>query len=96
MERYGNLSKNSGVLGCEIGEDFIKVLFADGLYLYNYAVTGKSDVDTMKTLAASGRGLSSYISRHVGNRYAAKSQVTRVPARPWQTSKRVRTGPSRP
>jgi hypothetical protein len=73
MERYQNLSGNSGVLAYEIGGDFIKVQFKDGsIYLYNYASTGQQDVETMKSLATNGSGLNSFISRYVRKAFAAK------------------------
>ena len=73
MKPYKNLSGNSGVAAYEIGEDFIKVKFRDGdVYLYNYSVTGMDNVERMKKLAAEGKGLSTFISRHVKDDYASK------------------------
>ena len=73
MKRYKNLSGNSGVLAYETGEDYIKVKFRDGdVYLYNYTVTGRDNVERMKELAEEGRGLSTFISRYVRDRYAEK------------------------
>ena len=73
MKRYKNLSGNSGGLAYEIGEDFIKVKFRDGgVYLYNYHRTGRDKVERMKELAEEGRGLSTFISRYVKERYAEK------------------------
>ncbi|WII73331.1 hypothetical protein QJS83_05540 [Bdellovibrio sp. 22V] len=71
--RYKNRSGNSGVVAYETGEDSISVTFVDGkVYVYNYAVTGKDEVETMKRLAQAGRGLSTYISTVVRTRYAQK------------------------
>jgi hypothetical protein len=73
MERYKNISGDSGVVAYETGEDHIKVKFIDGaVYLYTNTVTGQQHINRMKKLAAKGIGLSAYISRHVRNRYAAK------------------------
>ena len=73
MEHYRNLNGDSGVSAYEIGGDFIKVEFKDGsLYLYNYEKTDQQNVEYMKTLAISGSGLNSFISRTVRKAYAAK------------------------
>jgi hypothetical protein len=75
MKRYGNLSGNSGVMSYEDGADFIKVRFIDGaVYLYTCASTGRRHVETMKRLAHAGAGLSTYISRHIREAYAARLQ----------------------
>jgi len=74
MVRYKNLEGNSGVIAYEAGEDFIKIQFAGGvIYLYNNKVTGKHNIERMKSLAAKGRGLSTYISTIVKEHYAFKS-----------------------
>jgi hypothetical protein len=74
MVRYKNLEGNSGVLAYETGDDFIKVQFIGGVvYLYNSKVTGKHNIERMKSLAVRGRGLSTYISAVVKDRYAFKS-----------------------
>jgi hypothetical protein len=73
MKRYRNRGGNSGVKGYEIGNAFIKVLFANGeVYLYDYISTGKDHVEKMKILAQAGKGLSTYISRHVKENFADK------------------------
>lgn len=73
MQHYRNLGGDSGVSAYEITSDSITVQFKDGaVYLYNYTSTGKNDVETMKSLAGSGRGLNSFISTTVRKRYAAK------------------------
>jgi len=70
MERYLNLSGDSGVGGYKIGVDYILVQFHTGMfYRYSYARAGRHHVERMKILAAAGRGLSTYISRHVYDRY---------------------------
>jgi len=71
-ERYGDVSGKSGIAEYEIGDDFIRIWFADGQgYEYNSIKPGQEHVDEMKRLAASGRGLTSYINKHV-NRYARR------------------------
>jgi hypothetical protein len=73
MERYKNLSRNSGVVAYEIGRDSVTVKFQDGAtYLYTYASAGESNVEQMKVLAVTGRGLSTFIARHARMAYAAK------------------------
>jgi hypothetical protein len=74
MVRYKNLDGHSGVLAYEVGRDFIKVQFAGGVvYLYTNKITGRGDVEHMKVLAVRGRGLSTFISTTVKDRYAFKS-----------------------
>ena len=71
MERYRNLSGNSGVQAYEILHDAILVHFAGSarVYRYSHASAGRHHVAEMKRLAIAGRGLSTYISRHVHDRY---------------------------
>ena len=66
MRPYANHHGKTGVVEYEITNDSIEVLFDHGkrTYIYNNSVTGKHHVDTMKELAASGRGLSTYIAQH--------------------------------
>lgn len=72
MKRYRNLSGNSGVVAYQLGPDSIDVKFQDGrIYLYTYASAGSVHVETMKRLAADGRGLCTYISRNVREAYAS-------------------------
>jgi hypothetical protein len=73
MKPYKNLQGGSGVRAWEAGRDYIKIGFVGGdVYLYTDAVTGRAHVDRMKQLAKEGRGLSTYISRYVRERYAEK------------------------
>lgn len=70
MERYKNITGNSGVTAYGIGEDSISVEFGhDTLYLYTYASTGKRSIEKMKRLATDGKGLSTYISRYVKDKF---------------------------
>ena len=73
LHRYPDHSERSGVVAYAARRDAIAVEFVDGrVYLYNYAVPGRQHVERMKSLAAEGSGLSSYISRHIGKRFAAR------------------------
>jgi hypothetical protein len=74
LTRYGNRAGNSGVVAYEIRRGGIRVEFVDGrIYTYTYRSAGRENVECMKFLARSGRGLSGFISTHVKDRYAARS-----------------------
>ena len=71
MPAYRNFGLDSGVVAYDLGVDWIKVTFKDGsAYLYNYAVTGRHNVEQMKRLAETGQGLNAFINRTVRKRYA--------------------------
>lgn len=75
MTPYGNLSGNSNVASYAIAEDSIHVVFKSGAhrnYLYNHVRPGKEMVEKMKTLAAQGYGLNSYIATTVKSSFARK------------------------
>lgn len=73
MEHYKNLGGNSGALTYRIEDEAIVVRFREGgSYRYDYAAPGKGDVEAMKQLALAGRGLCTYINKHVRDRYSAK------------------------
>lgn len=75
MQRYRNLSGDSGVVAYEIGRDSINVMFKDGwTYLYTYASAGPFQIEKMKKLAVAGQGLCRYIVKYVHESYAAKRQ----------------------
>ena len=70
MQRYRNTSGASGVEAYQIQAQAIIVRFRGGAtYRYTYAVTGRHEVETMKALALAGRGLSTFISTQVGQRF---------------------------
>jgi hypothetical protein len=71
MQRYRNLAGDSGVVAYAIAPTSIRVKFvgSDRIYEYSHASAGKTHVDAMKRLAQAGRGLSTYISRHVADDY---------------------------
>jgi hypothetical protein len=65
MQPYMNLSGDSGVRAYEVGPNFIRVQFQNGdPYRYTYESAGRDNVERMKQLAASGKGLSTFISQH--------------------------------
>lgn len=73
MERYLNLSGNSGVVAFEIQPGSIVVEFSEGgIYLYDEGRPGATDVAAMQSLARDGRGLSTFISQVVRENYSKK------------------------
>ncbi|AXE93531.1 hypothetical protein ACOCG7_27850 [Paraburkholderia sp. DD10] len=65
MERYRNVSGDSGVAAYEIGDDYVAVRFKAGVaYWYTEASVGVKHVAALKRLARRGQGLSTYISQH--------------------------------
>lgn len=73
MTRYLNRSGQSSVVGYELEDSSIKVQFSDGsVYLYTNSSTGSFNIAKMKSLAAAGMGLNSFISTTVKKGYAAK------------------------
>ncbi|WP_428660990.1 hypothetical protein [Runella sp.] len=74
MERYQNLSGESGIYAYEIDDKSIKVQFKDGtFYLYTYESAGESNIEKMKELAKAGRGLNGFVMDFVKNKYDSKS-----------------------
>lgn len=75
VERYANLSGNSGIVGYELGKDFIRVYFSDGsIYLYTYESAGVANIEQMKQLARKGQGLNSFINKYVHKAYARRER----------------------
>ncbi len=73
MERYKNIGHDSGLAAYEVGDDFIKVEFDDrSLYLYTYGSAGRPNIEEMKKVAVSGRGLNCFINKNVRKDYASK------------------------
>ncbi len=75
MKRYGNLSGSSGVVAYEVkdkGSSIVLKFQGGDAYLYDGRKPGKRDVLEMIRLAHEGRGLSTYVSQHVRERYAEK------------------------
>ncbi|KQY16500.1 hypothetical protein ASD28_21280 [Massilia sp. Root133] len=73
MQRYGDQSRESGVVAYDIDAGQIIVQFRNGeRYLYTEDSAGAANIARMQELARAGRGLSSFISQHVHDRYARK------------------------
>jgi hypothetical protein len=74
MERYLNLGGTSNIHSFEIAADSITVQFGGGGLTYRYSVgsAGASNIDEMKRLARSGRGLNTFINQVVRGDYEAK------------------------
>lgn len=72
MQPYQNLSGESGVRAYEIGDDFIRVEFENGTYLYTYESAGEENIETMKQLAEEGRGLNRFVNRVVKELFESK------------------------
>ncbi len=70
MRHYGAHTRKHGVSAFDIQPDAIEVEFTSGwVYRFSYEKTGAPRVEQMKHLAESGHGLSTFINRHVRNRY---------------------------
>lgn len=71
MERYLDLDGDSGVVGYEIGDTFIRVKFSGTakIYTYSYRKAGVNKVEEMKRLAKCGDGLNSYIKLYANKLY---------------------------
>jgi hypothetical protein len=73
MERYYSKAGESGVIAYEIGRGSIVIKFVGGeKYLYTDKSAGAKNIARMQELAQSGRGLATFISQHVHDRYARK------------------------
>ena len=70
MKKYGRLSGDAGVVAYALKKDAIDVKFVDGrVYRYSHASAGAEHIARMKVLAEEGKGLTTYISQHVRERY---------------------------
>lgn len=71
MEHYKDIDHDSGVIGYEIGDTYIKVQFSGTarIYTYSYGVAGSTHVERMKVLARAGDGLNAYINNFVKFKY---------------------------
>ncbi|WP_437567691.1 hypothetical protein [Sorangium sp. So ce542] len=68
--KYRNLGGDSGVDTYKIEEESIEITFKrGGTYLYTHQATGRQNVEHMKLLARSGRGLNAFINAHVKHKY---------------------------
>ena len=80
MTPYRHLGEPSGVVAYRIAPHAISVRFVDGgtyTYTYTYASAGAgaAEVEQMKQLARSGKGLATFISQHVRGNYATRHAV---------------------
>ena len=79
MHRYKNLAGESGVVAYDIDAGQITIQFRNGeRYLYTEDSAGAANIARMQELARAGRGLSSFISQHVHDRYARKVNSGRL------------------
>jgi hypothetical protein len=73
MHRYKNIGGESGVVAYDIDAGQIIVQFRNGeRYLYTEDSAGAANIARMQELAIAGRGLSSFISQYVHDRYERK------------------------
>jgi hypothetical protein len=73
VKRYRDIQGDSGVVAYETGPDYIRMTFKHGgTYVYDYASSGKFEVELMKGLADSGDGVATFISKFVKARYARR------------------------
>ena len=73
MHPYGDHTRQHGAIAYEIGPESIEVEFTSGwIYRFSYENPGALRVDRMKELAVSGRGLSTFISKHLKNRFESR------------------------
>jgi hypothetical protein len=73
MRQYGGHIRKHGVRAFEIQSDAIDVEFTSGwIYHFSYQKPGAPRVELMKQLAESGHGLSTFINKHVRNRFESR------------------------
>ena len=73
MKQYKDITGTSGVTAYEENSDSISIEFNhEAVYLYTYSSAGKRAIEKMKKLAGAGKGLSTYISQHIQDKYESK------------------------
>ncbi|MEO6849887.1 MAG: hypothetical protein ABI203_01895 [Mucilaginibacter sp.] len=73
MLKYGNDDHATGVVAYYTASDSIIVKFREkGYYKYTTKSAGTTAIRKMKALAKQGRGLSTYISQHIHDKYESK------------------------
>ena len=73
MQKYGDDDHDTGVVAYETASGSITVKFREkGYYKYTIKSAGATAIRKMKALAKQGRGLSTFISQYVHNRYESK------------------------
>lgn len=71
--RYKNLSKNSTVARYEIRKDMMTIRFADDtVYNYTNQSAGPENIEKMKALATAGKGLGTFITANLKDRFLRK------------------------
>ncbi|HTM67427.1 MAG TPA: hypothetical protein VL093_13955 [Flavipsychrobacter sp.] len=71
MESYGD--DKTGVIGYALTYSGIILRFRNNeLYLYDDVKPGKEHVEQMKRLAETGKGLTTYVTKHVRDNYRTK------------------------
>ena len=79
LQAYGTVQRPSGVTHFLLLPGAIALLFRNGAaYLYTESRTGEDRVRNMRRLALQGHGLSTYVRRHVGDRFAEKLSPVEV------------------
>ena len=65
MTEYRNENGNSGIVGFEIGDDYIDVQFKNGgIYRYKESIIGRLQFLNMQAAAMLGSGLNGIINRY--------------------------------
>ena len=65
MKPYGNRNGDSGVIAYDYGRDWIRLRFVGGnVYQYTARGIGAANLKTMKRLADSGDGLTTFVNTH--------------------------------
>ena len=73
MKKYKNLSGKSEVAMYEVAKDSITIGFTScSTYIYSNQSAGSGNVSKMKSLALTGKGLSTYINANVKDKFARK------------------------
>ena len=63
---YGNGNGNSGIIGYEIGDDWMDIEYANGgIYTYSEKNVGEVNFLKMKVLAMEGSGLNAFLNKSV-------------------------------
>lgn len=81
LQRYGTANHEGGITEFALLQGAILLIFRNGAaYLYTDEVPGSAHVERMRGLAVRGKGLSTYVSRHIGTRYAQMLSAAEVAA----------------
>lgn len=73
MKKYKNLSGNSAVATYAVAKDSVTIGFKTcAVYIYTNQSAGSKNVSQMKSLALSGKGLSTFIDKNVKELFSRK------------------------